>query len=37
VSLKNKSEINMISTFDVSPEDLTPAMQMYLNTKRENS
>ena len=32
----SKSEINMINTVDVSPEDLTPAMQKFLETKREN-
>ena len=32
----SKSEINMINTVDVSPEDLTPAMQRFLETKREN-
>ncbi len=31
-----KSEINHINTVDVSPEDLTPAMQKFLETKREN-
>lgn len=31
-----KSEINFINTIDVSPEDLTPAMQQFLETKREN-
>ena len=32
----SKSEINMINTVDVSPEDLTPAMQKFLETKRAN-
>ena len=32
----SKSEINMINTVDVLPEDLTPAMQKFLETKREN-
>ena len=32
-----KSEINLINTADVSLEDLTPAMQRFLETKRENS
>ena len=31
-----KSEINLINTVDVSPEDLTPAMAKFLETKREN-
>ena len=31
-----KSDINMINTADVSPEDLTPAMQRFLEIKREN-
>ena len=33
----SKSEINLINTVDVLPEDLTPAMQKFLETKRENS
>ena len=32
----DKTEINMINTVDVSPEDLTPAMQRFLETKKEN-
>ena len=32
----SKPEINIINTADVSPEDLTPAMQKFLETKREN-
>lgn len=32
----SKPEINLINTVDVSPEDLTPAMQKFLETKREN-
>ena len=32
----SKSEINLINTADVSPEDLTPAMQRFLEIKREN-
>ena len=31
-----KSEINLINTADVLSEDLTPAMQKFLETKREN-
>ena len=31
-----KSDINFINTVDVSPEDLTPAMQRFLEIKREN-
>ena len=31
-----KSEINLINTADVSFEDLTPAMQKFLETKKEN-
>ena len=31
-----KSEINLINTADVSTEDLTPAMQKFLETKKEN-
>jgi len=31
-----KSEINLVNTADVSIEDLTPAMQKFLETKREN-
>ncbi len=31
-----KAEINLINTVDVSPEDLTPAMQRFLEIKREN-
>ena len=31
-----KSEINFINTVDVSPEDLTPAMQRFLEIKKEN-
>ena len=31
-----KSEINMINTADVAMEDLTPAMQRFLEIKREN-
>ena len=31
-----KSEINFINTVDISPEDLTPAMQRFLEIKREN-
>ena len=32
----DKTEINMINTADIMPEDLTPAMQRFLETKREN-
>ena len=32
----SKSEINMINTVDILPEDLTPAMQKFLETKKEN-
>ena len=32
----SKSDINMINTVDILPEDLTPAMQKFLETKREN-
>ena len=32
----SKSEINLINTADVLPEDLTPAMQRFLEIKREN-
>ena len=32
----SKPEINLINTADVNPEDLTPAMQKFLETKREN-
>ena len=32
----SKPEINLINTADVSPEDLTPAMQRFLEIKREN-
>lgn len=32
----SKSEINMINTADLSFDDLTPAMQKFLETKREN-
>ncbi len=31
-----KTEINLINTSEVLPEDLTPAMQRFLETKREN-
>ena len=31
-----KPEINMINTADVNPEDLTPAMQRFLEIKKEN-
>ena len=31
-----KSEINFINTVDISPEDLTPAMQRFLEIKKEN-
>ena len=31
-----KPEINMINTSDVNPEDLTPAMQRFLEIKNEN-
>ena len=31
-----KTEINLINTSDVLPEDLTPAMQKFLETKKEN-
>ena len=31
-----KVEINLVNTADVSPEDATPAMQRYLEIKREN-
>ena len=31
-----KSEINFVNTVDISPEDLTPAMQRFLEIKREN-
>ena len=31
-----KPEINLINTVDVSPEDLTPAMQRFLEIKKEN-
>jgi len=31
-----KSEINMINTSDISPEDLTPAMQRFFEIKKEN-
>ncbi len=33
----SKPEINMINTADISPDDLTPAMQKYWEIKRENS
>ena len=32
----SKSDINMINTVDVLPDDLTPAMQKFLETKKEN-
>jgi len=32
----SKPEINLINTADVSPEDLTPAMQRFLEIKKEN-
>ena len=32
-----KSEINMVNTSDVTLDDLTPAMQRFLEIKRENS
>ena len=31
-----KCEINLVNTVDLSPEDLTPAMAKFLETKREN-
>ena len=33
----SKSEINFINTADLLPEDLTPAMQRFLEIKKENS
>ena len=32
-----KPEINLINTADVNPEDLTPAMALFLETKREHA
>ena len=32
----SKPEINMVNTVDLSMEDLTPAMQRFLEIKREN-